>query len=333
MSKKTKIIIASLPVVVVSALLVIYLHSHTVAVLSPAGEVARRERNLFVFALALSAIVVLPVFFLTIMIAVKYREGNKKAKYTPDWDRSKLFESIWWGVPMAIILVLSIVTWNSSHSLDPYKALASKTPAMPVEVVALDWKWLFIYPTMGVATVNRLEMPVNTPVHFTLTSDTVMNSFWIPRLGGQIYAMPGMTTQLNLVANKVGSFYGSSANISGVGFASMNFKAVAVSNQNFHSWLSGVKNSPKLLDQTSYKTLAEPGSYYPVSYYSEVDDGLFGDILNNYMASSSGSSSSSGMNMNMDSGSSTMKVMNMSGSNSDMNINEGMSNMNMKAGN
>jgi len=319
MAKKTKIFIALLPVVVLIALLVFYLHSHPVAVLSPVGEISRKQRNLFVFALALSAIVVLPVFFLTIWIAVKYREGNKKAKYTPDWDRSKLFESIWWGVPMAIILVLSIVTWNSSHSLDPYKPIASSNKTMTVEVVSLDWKWLFIYPSQDVASVNQVEMPVNTPVRFVLTSDTVMNSFWVPRLGGQIYAMPGMTTQLNLIADKTGSYYGSSANISGAGFAGMNFKAVAVSKTDFNGWLANVKSSPKLLDQTSYPTLAKPSSYEPVSYYSEVDEGLFGDIVNGYMQPA-GSSPDTNMNMTS-SGSSSM------GSSSNM------KNMNMEMGN
>jgi cytochrome o ubiquinol oxidase subunit 2 len=320
MAKKTKIFIALLPVVILIALLAIYLHGHTVAVLSPAGEISRKERNLFVFALALSALVVIPVFALTIWIAITYREGNpKKTKYTPEWDRSKLFESIWWGVPIAIILVLSVVTWNSSHSLDPYKAIASNNKTMTVEVIALDWKWLFIYPKQDVASVNQLEMPVNTPVRFALTSDTVMNSFWVPRLGGQIYAMPGMTTQLNLMADKTGTFYGSSANISGAGFAGMNFKAVAVSQPDFSKWLADAKSSPKLLDQTSYPTLAKPSSYTPVSYYSEVDEGLFGDIVNGYMQPTA-SNPSSNTTMNMNSGSSSM---NMTGSNAKMNMEMG----------
>jgi cytochrome o ubiquinol oxidase subunit 2 len=283
MGKKTKIFFLLIPIAVVIGLLVYYLHNHNVAVLNPAGQIGRKERNLFFFALALSAVVVIPVFALTIMIAIKYREGNQKAKYTPDWDRSKLFESIWWGIPLIIVLVLSVVTWNSSHELDPYRPIASKNTSINVEVVALDWKWLFIYPGSHVASVNQLEMPLNTPVNFYLTSDTVMNSFWIPNLGGQIYAMPGMTTQLHLIGNKLGSYYGSSANISGRGFASMNFHANVVAQADYNAWLQKLNDSNNVLNPSGYSSLAKPSSYNQVEYYANVDDNLFPDIINKYM--------------------------------------------------
>jgi cytochrome o ubiquinol oxidase subunit 2 len=299
MKKNTKIILFLIPIAVIIGLLVAYLNTHNIAVLEPAGQIGRKERNLFVFALALSAVVVLPVFFLTIMIAIRYREGNKRAKYTPEWDRSKLFETIWWVIPMCIIAVLSVVTWNSSHSLDPYKPIASKTSAINVEVVALDWKWLFIYPNSQVASVNQLELPLNTPVNFYITSDTVMNSFWIPNLGGQIYAMPGMTTQLHLIANKPGSYYGSSANISGQGFAGMNFKTNAVSESAFKTWVGNASQSYDHLDTNAYAALAKPTSYAPVKYYSLVQNNLFAGIINKYMMYGSSNSTNSSMNMNM----------------------------------
>jgi cytochrome o ubiquinol oxidase subunit 2 len=296
MGRKTKILIILFTVAAVFTLLVVYLNHHNVAVLDPAGQIARKERNLFLFALGLSAVVVIPVFALTIMIAVKYREGNKNAKYTPEWDRSRLFETIWWGVPIIIIAVLSVITWNSSHSLDPYKPIASKTPAITVEVVALDWKWLFIYPGQNIATVNQMDIPLNTPVNLYLTSDTVMNSFWVPNLSGQIYAMPGMTTQLHLIADKTGSFYGSSANISGVGFSGMNFHVDSTSKAGFNNWLADVRQSPQLLDfSTSYRTLAKPSSYNTVSYYSKVNNNLFDQVVDKYMTSNNGNTSSMSM--------------------------------------
>ncbi len=284
MSKKSKIILILLPVAVVIALLSWYLSKHNVAVLSPAGEVGRKERDLIRFAIILSAIVVLPVFALTIFIAVKYNENNKhsKVKYTPDWDHSRLFESIWWGIPMIIIAVLSVVTWTSSHSLDPYKALSYKTPAIPVEVIAMDWKWLFIYPNEGIACVNQLNIPVNTPVDFYITSDSVMNSFWIPRLGGQIYAMPGMSTQLHLIANKLGSYYGSSANISGVGFAGMHFKTIAMTNANFAGWVSSAQDSYNYLNLNNYNQLAQPSQNNSVVYYSDIANNLFDKVVESF---------------------------------------------------
>lgn len=285
MAKKIKILLLILLPLAVIAALVVYLSSHNIAVLDPAGQIARKQRQLIFIGLGLSAIVVLPVYGLTIMIAIKYREGNKKpAKYKPDWDHSRVLETIWWGVPIIIIAILSVITWTSSHALDPYKPIASTTSALPVEVVALDWKWLFIYPNQGVASVNRLEMPLNTPVDFYLTSDTVMNSFWIPSLGGQIYAMPGMTTQLHLIANKPGSYYGSSANISGSGFAGMNFRAVATSQTSFNAWLAQAKSSDLHLNMPSYNQLDKHSFNNPVSYYSNVDPGLFGSIVAKYMA-------------------------------------------------
>lgn len=291
LTNKQKVGCITVVVIAVIGLLTWYLSRHGVAVLDPAGEIGQKERHLMLIAILLSAIVVLPVYSMTIMIAYKYRASNKKAKYDPDWDHSRLLETIWWGIPCAIILVLSIITWNSSHALDPYRPIASKTPAMNVQVVALDWKWLFIYPESNVASVNLLEIPNNTPINFDITSDTVMNSFWIPRLGGQIYAMPGMQTQLHLEADKLGSFAGSSANISGTGFADMAFTARSVNEADFQSWVSQATRVARPLNMSSYTALAKPTYGSPVEYYSSVDQALFDQIIDKYMMPSSSSSS------------------------------------------
>jgi cytochrome o ubiquinol oxidase subunit II len=285
--KNTKYFIAIFIVVaVVISLLVYYFSHHKIAVLQPSGSVALKERHLIYVGLLLSAVVVIPTYALAIFIAVHYRESNDKAKYSPDFDRSKLFESIWWGIPIVIIGILSVITWDSSHALDPYKPLASSNPPITVDVVSLDWKWLFIYPYLNVASINQLNIPVNVPVHFYLTSDTVMNSFWVPSLGSQIYAMPGMTTQLNLLAVKTGSFYGSSANISGVGFSGMNFYANSLNKSKFNKWLTVAKSSSHKLNLTTYNFLAKPSVNNPVSYYDLTNPNLFNSIVSKYLVPS-----------------------------------------------
>jgi cytochrome o ubiquinol oxidase subunit 2 len=224
MGKKYKIIFGVLVIGVLIAVAVKYLKTVNIEVFNPKGSIAEKQRNLIIFASLLSLLVIIPVYILTFTFLFKYRETNKKARYTPDWDHNRIYETIWWGIPIAVILLLSIVTWNSTHALDPYKPLSSSEKPLDIQVVALQWKWLFIYPEQNVATVNYVQIPVNRPVTFTITSDAPMNSLWIPQLGGQIYAMSGMSTQLHLIANHAGSYNGSSANISGEGFAGMRFK-------------------------------------------------------------------------------------------------------------
>lgn len=252
-------------------------------ILAPKGLIAEKERNLLVFASALSLLVILPVFALIIGISWRYRETNKRAKYTPNWDGSRTLESIWWGVPLVLIMVLSVVTFNSSHDLDPFKPIEAKTQPLTIQVIALDWKWLFIYPEQDIATVNYVKMPVDRPVNFQLTGDGAMNSFWIPSLGGQIYAMAGMATQINLQATEPGEYRGSSANISGRGFAKMNFTASAGSDLEFNDWVSAVKKSDKTLSADVFKKLSEPTIDHPVTYYSSTKTDLFHDQLNKFL--------------------------------------------------
>jgi cytochrome o ubiquinol oxidase subunit 2 len=269
-------------------------------VLNPKGIIASRERNLIIVTVLLSLLVVLPVYVMTIMIAWKYRATNKHAKYMPDWDHHLGAEVAWWSIPSAIILVLSIITWNSSHSLDPYRPIdAMGVAPVDIQVVALDWKWLFIYPQQHVASVNLLEMPVNRPVNFEITADAPMNSLWIPQLGGQIYAMPGMVTQLHLMATQAGDYHGSSANISGAGFAGMTFVARAASQSNYESWLTAAKDSKASLNLNTYSMLAKPSQNSPVSYYALASNDLFDDVVDKFMVPNSPLSNTKNTNMAM----------------------------------
>jgi cytochrome o ubiquinol oxidase subunit 2 len=282
-NKKTRITLISLAILAFMLLAVWYLHSTNIAILNPQGPVARKEFNLFITGILLSLIVVVPVFTLLFTFAWKYREGNTKAKYSPDMDHSRVAETIWWVVPTILIIIISILTWNSSHQLDPYKPLSSSRPQMTIQVVALDWKWLFIYPEQHIATVNFVQFPSGTPVNFEITADAPMNSFWIPQLGGQIYAMPGMATELHLMATRDGTFNGSSANISGSGFAGMAFKARSSSPAEFDRWVQTVKHSPNGLNQATYSKLAQPSQYNPVAYYSSAQSDLYDRVIMKYM--------------------------------------------------
>jgi cytochrome o ubiquinol oxidase subunit 2 len=251
-------------------------------VLDPKGAIGLAERALMVHAVEFMLIAAIPVYFLLFFFAYKYRASNKKAKYMPEWEHGKLEELVWWVIPLEIVLVLGALTWGSTHQLDPSRALEGGPP-LQVQVVALDWKWLFIYPEQGIATVNYLMMPVNRPVQFSITADAPMNSFWIPQLGGQIYAMTGMVTTLNLVANEPGPYAGASANYSGDGFATMKFTAWAVTQGEFDDWVSRIKASPDTLSYERYKELAKPSASAPQTFYAAVAPDLFSAIVQQFM--------------------------------------------------
>ncbi len=282
-NKKYKRVFLAFIILWFIGLVVWYLHAKNFAVLNPRGVVAFRERRLMITTVLLGLLVVVPVYILTFSIAWRYREGNKKARYSPELAGNRWAETVWWGIPLAIIGVLSVITWNSSHALDPHRALQLSGTPMTIQVVALDWKWLFIYPQQGVASVNLAEFPVGTPVTFNITADAPMNSFWIPQLGSQIYAMPGMSSKLNLAADKPGSYDGSSANISGRGFAGMRFTAQATSEADFNNWLGIVRSSPDSLGMGDYKRLARPSENNPVQLYASVDRDLYNKVLLKYM--------------------------------------------------
>ncbi|HEX5743971.1 MAG TPA: ubiquinol oxidase subunit II [Candidatus Saccharimonadales bacterium] len=262
-----------------------YFKQADVQVLEPAGTIGEKQRNLIYFALGLSLIVVIPVYVMLFAFAWRYREGNKKAKYSPELSGNRVAEAVWWIIPTILITILSVVAWNSSHDLDPYKPIDSRNKPLKIQVVAMNWKWLFIYPEQKVASVNFLQFPKDTPLEFQITSDGPMNSFWIPRLGGQVYAMAGMMTRLHLIASETGVFRGSSANLSGDGFSRMTFKAKSGSPADFDAWMKRVKSSGVDLDDTAYRRLASPG-VSSVKYYSQVKGDLFAAQIHKFMVPS-----------------------------------------------
>lgn len=282
MSKAFGIIISTLFLLGLIIFAVFYIDTHTIDVLNPKGMIGLKQRDLLITAASLMLIVIIPVFILTITFAWRYRAGNKKAKFTPEWSHSILAEAIWWGIPTIIIIFLAVITWRSSHELNPFKPIVAENEPITIQVVALDWKWLFIYPDHGIGTINFIQFPEQTPVNFEITADAPMNSFWIPQLGGQIYAMPNMRSKLHLIANEIGTFRGTSANINGKGFAGMFFTAKASSKEDFDQWVASVKRSPKELDAKEYERLVIPSQYDPVSLYKLKDDNLFDQIVMKY---------------------------------------------------
>lgn len=280
MRKKYKIIFSILLLLAAAWLGLLFLDSSKWAVLNPKGLIALKEYRLIIFCTWMMLIVVIPVFIITVAFAWRYRADNTKAKYKPDEDQNHLAEVIWWGIPFVIITILGIVTWKSCLELDPFKPLVSDTKPLKIQVVALQWKWLFIYPEQNIATVNFVQFPEQTPINFEITADAPMNSFWIPQLGGQIYAMPGMIAKLHLIADEEGVYRGSSANLSGKGFAGMIFAAKSSSEADFNAWVDSVKQSNDVLD---YDQLVEPSEYVPEAFYRLPTEGLFEQIVMKYM--------------------------------------------------
>jgi cytochrome o ubiquinol oxidase subunit 2 len=250
-------------------------------VLDPKGPIALAERDLMFAAAGLMLIVIIPVYIMAFWFAWHYRAANKKASYKPDWDYSARIDALVWAVPAMIVIGVGSLVWIWTHRLDPYKPLPGGE-ALQVQVVAQDWKFLFIYPEHNIAAVNELVFPSDRPVSLALTSDTVMNSFYVPALAGQIYVMAGMETRLNLSAHEPGQFIGRNSQYSGSGFSDQNFKVRAVTPAEFEAWIAGVRQSPKPLDEAAYAALAKPSSKVPVSYYSTVAPNLFASIIARY---------------------------------------------------
>lgn len=258
-------------------------------VLNPSGDVAVQQRDLIVISTVLMLLIIVPVIILTLWFAWRYRQSNAQAEYAPDWDHSTQLELVIWAAPLLIIIALGALTWISTHTLDPYRPLdrvaAGKpvpkdTKPLVVEVVALDWKWLFLYPEQGIATVNELAAPVDRPIQFKITASTVMNSFFVPALAGQIYAMPGMETKLHAVINKPGEYKGISANYSGAGFSGMHFKFHGLSQGDFDAWVQKTKAEGGELSRDKYLALEKPSEREPVRLYANVAPGLYDAILN-----------------------------------------------------
>ena len=259
------------------------------AVLDPAGDIARQQRDIIYFSTAIMLLIIVPVIVMIILFAWRYRASAKDAVYDPDFDHSTSLELLIWSAPLLIIICLGALTWWSTHLLDPFRPLdriAAGKPVDPrvkplvVQVVSLDWKWLFIYPEQGIATVNELVLPVNRPVRFDMTSSNMMNTFYAPTLAGMIYTMPGMRSQLHAVLNRPGVYDGLSANYSGAGFSDMHFKLYGVDRPGFDNWIARVKASGRTLDTPNYLALEKPSAKVAPQYYSSVDATLFDRVYN-----------------------------------------------------
>lgn len=273
----------------VFALMLATLSGCDLVVMSPSGDIAAQQRDLIVISTILMLVIIVPVIFLTLFFAWRYRQSNTAATYDPEWHHSTGLEVVIWSAPLAIIIALGAITWVSTHKLDPYRPLDRIDAARPVteemkpitvEVVALDWKWLFFYPDYGIATVNEMAAPVDVPINFKLTASSVMNSFYIPALAGMIYTMPGMETKLHAVINKPGEYDGLSSNFSGDGFSHMRFKFHGVDQAGFDAWVARVKQNGTALNRDAYLKLEKPSAKEPVRYFATVENGLYEAVLN-----------------------------------------------------
>src|SRR5712672_3548865 len=258
----------------------------TEGVLDPKGPIALAERQILLNALGIMLAIVIPVILATIGVAFWFRASNRHASYLPDFEYSGRLELLVWSIPAMTVLLVGGVAWVGAHDLDPRKPISSSVKPVTVQVVSLDWKWLFIYPEQGIASVNHLTVPVGTPISFELTSSTVMNSFFVPQLGGQIYTMSGMVTRLHLQADHPGTYPGLSAMFSGDGFADMRFAVDAVTNDNFAQWVSQAREAGPALDTQSYADLAKPSQAVAPFTYRSVASGLFQQILSSPLPTS-----------------------------------------------
>jgi cytochrome o ubiquinol oxidase subunit 2 len=261
----------------------------SMVVLDPAGHVAAQEARLLVISTLLMLLIIVPVIVLTLVFAWRYRSSNTQAPYEPDWDHSIQLELVIWSAPLLIIIALGALTWIGTHTLNPYRPLDTHSAApavepLDVQVVALDWKWLFIYPKLGIAVVNEVAAPVDVPVRFSITSASVMNSFFVPALAGQIYAMPTMDTKLHAVINQPGAYEGFSANYSGAGFSNMRFRFLGMSAADFERWVQQARASGQALSRDAFLQLERPSEREPVRPFGAVAPGLFDAVVNRCVA-------------------------------------------------
>lgn len=250
-------------------------------VLNPKGPIADAERGLMIDAFIVMMIVVVPVILMALWFVWRYREG-RNARYEPTWAYSAKVDAVVWLVPALIVIAVAVLLWRSTHKLDPYREIASATPPLDIQVVAQDWKWLFIYPEQGVASVNQLAIPAGRPISLRITSDTVMNSFYVPALAGQIYAMAGMQTRLQLLSSQPGKFVGRNTQYSGGGFSDQFFEVLAMTQADFDAWVAKAKQAPAKLDPPTYAKLAERSRMNPITLYSAVEPKLFDAIIDKY---------------------------------------------------
>lgn len=263
---------------------VIVLASENALVVHPKGIIAQNELRLIVTNIILMLIIIVPTYILLFAVVWKYCIKKEQATYDPDHTFGPAGELMMWGIPSVIVAVMAIVTWEATHQLNPYKPLESDVKPLVVQVVALDWKWLFIYPEQGIAALNYFHIPEKTPIHLKLSADgTPMNSFWIPQLSGQIYSMTGMTTQLYLMADGLGDYMGRAVEINGEGYADMTFAAKSSSQRDFEDWVAQVRKSSLHLTESSYRELVKPSVNKSIELFSEVEKDLYNKIIQKYM--------------------------------------------------
>ncbi|MCV2403292.1 ubiquinol oxidase subunit II [Marinomonas sp. C2222] len=259
------------------------------ALFDSSGVTGKEIGDTILLTMGLMLIVVIPTIIMSIWIPYKYHESKKDEVYDPEWEHSSKIEFFAWGVPVVIIAVLAVITYITSYSLDPRKEIASDKEPLTIQVVAMDWKWLFLYPEEKIATVNEVAFPVDRPVEFLVTSQSTMNSLFIPKLGGQIYAMAGMENRMNLMATEVGEYRGISANYSGFGFAGMRFKAKVTSEEDYGKWIEGVRTSEQVLTDAEYDRLTEKTRDHKVEHFSSIDPLQFKNIIESFIGAQNGS--------------------------------------------
>lgn len=262
------------------------LRGKDVALFNPKGVIAGQEHSLTLLVVGILLLIAVPTLFVLYLFAWKYRETNATATYDSQKGNGKLFNFSIWAIPTVFMLVLVSIMWPATYRLAPRKAIAVDTKPLTIKVIALRWKWLFLYPEQNIATVNFVEIPTDTPVEFDITADDApMSSFWIPHLSGQLYAMTGHTNRLNLMADTIGDYNGRSAEINGAGFASMTFTARAGSSQDFDAWVQSIKNSSNILDDKTYADLLKPSEGNQATFYAKADADLYDAVLSKYGAS------------------------------------------------
>lgn len=267
-------------------ILIAMLKGKNIAVLHTKGLIADEQRSLIIFATVVCLTIAVPTLILLYFTAWKYRESNTKAKYHPESQQSKLFVFVIWALPASFMFVLATSLVPATHELEPSKAISADTKPITIQVTAMQWKWLFVYPEQQIATVNYVQIPENTPVVFDLIADEApMSSFWIPNLGGQLYAMTGHVNRLNLIANEKGDYRGKSAEINGAGYAGMLFTIRVSSASDFQKWVQTTRNAPGKLDQATYEGLLKPSEDNPAAYYSSVDNTLYSKAIMKYTSS------------------------------------------------
>lgn len=280
-----QVLLSSFVAVAIVGAFFYFTQGRDIPVLDPKGVIADQQYVLILITVVLGAFVIVPVFVLLFAIAWRYRSTNKKAKYDPGLDGNIGLEIMWWGIPIIIIIMLAIVTFITSHSLDPFRKLESDKQPVTVQVISLEWNWLFIYPDYNTATLNYMNIPEDTPINLEITADSPMNTFWIPALAGQIYAMSGMQSKLHIMANEPGSYQGSTTNISGPGYADLRFTVYSKTEADFATWATQASQSADMLTASDYETVSDFKEHKPETTYMLMAPTLFDDVIMKYMHS------------------------------------------------